>query len=156
MEGLHIWGDSDIKMKATTALSWIKNQPWYLLTILLVAASSYALDRWFAAGLTASKWIGLQQYASAMRELQNESRNWGIVAIAFEFAALALVWPRWPKENRALAEDSPLTLGVGLNARSEYVGRCMLRIGLCFLGTLGLAIVLPLIFDSFGAIHRAK
>jgi hypothetical protein len=143
-------------MKATTALGWIKNQPVYLLTILLLAASSYAMDRWFFSGLTASKWIGLPQYASAMSELQNESRNWGIVAMALEFAALASVWPRWPKESLALTENSLLNLGAGLNARSEYLGRCMLRIGLCLLGTLLFAIVIPLVFGSFGAILRPE
>jgi hypothetical protein len=143
-------------MKATTVVGWIKNRPRYLLAISLVAVSGYAMDRWFYSGLIASKWIGLPQYASAMRELQNESRNWGIVAAALEIAALAFVWPRWPKEKLALTGNSALTLGTGLNARTEYLSQCILHVGLCFLGTLGLAILIPLIFGSFGAILRAK
>jgi hypothetical protein len=79
----HALGNANKKMKATTLLSWLKNRPRYSLAILLAAASSYAIDRWFFSGVMASKWIGLPQYASAMRELQNESRNWGIVALVF-------------------------------------------------------------------------
>jgi membrane protein YqaA with SNARE-associated domain len=80
-------------MKATTVLDWMKNRPLYSLAILLGAASGYAIDRWFFSGLMASKWIGLPQYASAMKELQNESRNWGIVVVVLEIATLALVLP---------------------------------------------------------------
>jgi hypothetical protein len=143
-------------MKATTVLGWLKNQPRYSLAIFLVAASSYATDRWFFSGLIASKWIGLPQYASAMRNLQNESRNWGIVALVLEIAALALVLPRWPKEELALTKNSPLTLSTRRNVRTEYLGRCILHGGLCLLGTLGLAIVIPLIANSFGAVVHAK
>jgi hypothetical protein len=143
-------------MKATTVLGWLKNRPRYLLAILLVAASSYAIDRWFFSGLIASKWIGLPQYASAMRELHNESRNWGIVALVLELAALALVLPSWPKEELALTKNSLLTLSTGRNVRTEYLGRCVLNAGLCLLGTPGLAILIPLIADSFGAVVHAK
>lgn len=97
------------------------------------------------SGLIASKWIGLPQYASAMRELQNESRNWGIVALVLEIAALALVLPRWPKEELALTKNSTLAFSTGWNAPTEYLGRCILHAGLCLLGTLGLAILIPLI-----------
>ena len=143
-------------MKAATLLSWLKNRPRYSLAILLAAASSYAIDRWFFSGVMASKWIGLPQYASAMRELQNESRNWGIVALVLEIVALALVLPRWPKKELALPKNSPITLSSGRNARTEYLGRGILRAGLCLLGTLGLAILIPLIANSFWAVIHAK
>jgi hypothetical protein len=119
-------------MKATTLLSSLKNRPRYSLAILLAAASSYAIDRWFFSGLMASKWIGLPQYASAMRELQNESRNWGIVALVLVIAALTLVLPRWPKHELALTKNSPLTLSTERNVWTEYLGRCILHAGLCF------------------------
>jgi hypothetical protein len=143
-------------LKATTVLGWIRNRPRYLLAILLAAACGYAMDRWFFPGLIASKWIGLPQFALAMRELQNEFRNWGIGALALEIAALALVWPRWPEDEPALTRNSPLTLSTGLKARTEYLSRCILHVGLCLLGTLGFAILIPVIFGSFGAILRAK
>ena len=137
-------------MKATTLLSWLKNRPRYSLAILLAAASSYAIDRWFFSGVMASKWIGLPQYASAMRELQKESRNWGIVALVLEIVALALVLPRWPKKELALPKNSPITLSSRRNARTEYLGLGILHAGLCLLGTLGLAILIPLLANSFG------
>jgi len=80
-------------------LLWLKNRPRYLFAVLVVTAAAYAVDRWFISGLVASKWIGLPQYASAMKELQNESRNWGIAALVLESAALALSLPRWSKEK---------------------------------------------------------
>ena len=132
------------------------NRPWYSLSIMLAAASSYAIDRWFFSGLIASKWIGLPQYASAMRELQNESRNWGIVALVLEIAALALVLPRWPKDELALTKNSPLTLSTERNVWTEYLGRCISHAGLCLFGTLGLAILIPLIANSFRAVIHAK
>jgi len=143
-------------MKATTLLIRLKNRPRYSLAILLAAASSCAIDRWFFSGLIASKWIGLPQYASAMKELLNESRNWGIVALVLEIAALALVLPLWPKEELALTKNSFLTLSTERNVWTEYLGRCILHAGLCLLGTLGLAILIPLIANSFRAILLGK
>ncbi|HTF24965.1 MAG TPA: hypothetical protein VK937_13780 [Candidatus Limnocylindria bacterium] len=134
-------------MKVTTVLGWLKDRPGYSLAILLVAASGYAIDRWFLSGLMASKWIGLPQYASAMRKLQNESRNWGIVVLVLEIAALALVLPRWPKGELALTKNSVLTLSTERNVWTEYLGRCILHTGLCILGTLGLAF---LVKDTLG------
>jgi hypothetical protein len=149
-------GDANKKMKATTVLGWVKNRPRYSLAILLGVASGYAIDRWFFSGLTASKWIGLPQYASAMKELQNESRNWGIVVVVLESTALALVLPRWPKEEIALTRSSPLTLSSERNVWTEYLGQCILHAGLCLLGTVGLAILIPLIANFFGAVIHAK
>jgi hypothetical protein len=114
----HALGNANKKMKATTPLSWPKNRPRYSLAIVLAAASSYAIDRWFFSGVMASKWIGLPQYASAMRELQNESRNWGIVALVLEIAALALVLPRGPKKELAVPKNSPITLVVSMGRRN--------------------------------------
>jgi len=145
-----------MKMKAMTVLGWLKNRPRYSLAIVLAAASSYATDRWFFSGVIASKWIGLPQYASAMRELQNESRNWGIVALLLEIAAFALVLPGWPAKELALIKDSPLTLRTGRNVWTESLGRGILHVGLCLLGTMGLAILIPLIANSFWAVIHAK
>jgi hypothetical protein len=143
-------------MKATAVLGWVRNRPRFSLAILLAAASGYAIDRWFFSGLMASKWIGLPQYASAMKELQNESQNWGIGVIVLESAAVALVLPRWPKEEIALTKGSPLTFSSERNVWSEYLGRCTLRAGLCLLGTVGLAILIPLIANLFGGVIHAK
>ncbi len=143
-------------MKVTTVLGWLKNRPRHSLAILLVAASGYAIDRWFLSGLMASKWIGPPQYASAMRKLQNESRNWGIVALVLEIAALALVLPRWPKGELALTKNPVLTLSTERNVWTEYLWRCILHTGLCILGTFGLAILIPLIANAFWAVIHVK
>ena len=94
-------------MEATTLLIRLKNRPRYSLAILLAAASSYAIDRWFFSGLIASKWIGLPQYASAMKELLNESRNWGIVALVLEIAARVSAAPL---AERGTSSDKELFL----------------------------------------------
>ena len=143
-------------MRIAAAIAWVKNRKRYSLAILFVAASGFAIDRWFISGLIASKWIGLPQYASAMRELQRESRTWGIVALTLEFASLALLVPRWPKETQALMDNPLLTYAVSPNARTEYLRRCVLHIGLCFLGTLVAAILIPLIAYAFGAPLQTK
>ena len=113
------------------------------------------MDRWFFSGLTASKWIGLPQYASAMKELQDESRNWGVAALSIEIAAFALALPRWPKERILLARDSASTLGTEMNVWTEYLGRCVLHAVGCLLGSVGLATLIPLIANFFGSLtHR--
>ncbi len=139
-------------MKATTVLGWLKNRPRYSLAILFAAASGYAIDRWFFSGVMASKWIGLPQYASEMRALQNESRNWGIVASVLETAALALVLPCWPKQELALTRNATLTLSSERNVWTEYLGQCILQVGLCLLATIGFAILIPLIANSVGRV----
>ena len=61
-----------------------KNNLRYLVATLSAAGAAYAVDRWFLSGVMASKWIGLPQYASAMSQLQMESRHWGIAALVAE------------------------------------------------------------------------
>jgi hypothetical protein len=144
-------------MKAATVLGWLKNRPQYSLAILLAVASGYAIDRWFLSGVMASKLIGLPQHASSMRELQNESRDWGIVASVLEAVALVLVVPRWPKQELALTRDAPLTLSTERNVWTEYLGRCILQVGLCLLATIGFAILIPLVANSVGrAVTHAR
>jgi hypothetical protein len=131
-----------------------KNRPRYVLAILAVAAAAYTVDRWFISGVIASKWIGLPQYASAMKELQNASRNWGIAALVLEAAALALALPRWPKKKTPLARGSVLTLGIAQNRWTEYLGRCIFHAVLCLLGLVGLAVLIPLVANFVGALIR--
>jgi hypothetical protein len=71
-------------------------------------------------------------------------------------ATLALVLPRWPKVEIALTKSSPLILSSERNVWTEYLGRCILRAGLCLFGTVGLAILIPLIATFFGAVIHAK
>ncbi|MGB8476714.1 MAG: hypothetical protein WCE61_21745 [Candidatus Acidiferrum sp.] len=115
-----------------------------------MAAAAYALDRWFFAGLTASKWIGLPQYASAMKELQAESRIWGIAALIIESLALALALPHWPKQKPEPQKNSDLSLATERNLSREYIMRCVFHSGLCVLGTVVFAILVPLIANFFG------
>jgi hypothetical protein len=143
-------------MRATAVLGWVKNRPRYSLAILFIAATGYAIDRWFFSGVMASKWIGLPQYASAMTKLQNESRNYGIVALALGAVALALALPRLPKQELVLIRNAPLTLSTERNAWTEYLGRCILHGGLCFLATFAFAILIPLIANFFWTLARAS
>ena len=136
-------------------LFWVKNQPRYLLAILAMAAAAYAVDRWFFSGLIASKWIGLPQYASKMKELQIASRNWGIAALVLDGTALALTLPSWPKKKLIHARGSVLTFGTEQNDWTEYLGRCIAHAVLLLLASGGLAILIPLIANFLGALfHR--
>ena len=68
---------------ATNFLGRSKNRPRFALAILFVGACAYAIDSWFFAGLTASKWIGLSDHEQAMKELQKQSVIWRDVALMF-------------------------------------------------------------------------
>ena len=129
---------------ATRFLRWIWNGLRYALTLLLAAACSYALDRWFFSGLVASKWIGLPQYETAMKELQHQSLHWGITALILGILALALVLPRWPGRAEAKTIHPPLAASAGGNVWMEYLGRCLFRAGIIVLAAFGLAILIPL------------
>ena len=126
-------------------LLWMKSRQRYLFAILAMAASAYTADRWFFSGLTASKWIGLPQYASAMNELQHESRYWGIAAIVLQSTGLLLALPRWPEKRITMARSSVLSVSAERNMWSEYFERCILGAALCLLGSLGFAILIPVI-----------
>jgi hypothetical protein len=125
-------------------LRWLKSHPRYLLAILAITASAYAIDRWFFAGVMASKWIGLPQYASAMKELQSESREWGLLGVGLEALALLLFLPHRQIEKPIKASSLML---VGEARKWEYPFRCAIRLALCVLATIGLAILIPLIVD---------
>jgi hypothetical protein len=132
-------------MTVRTALAVTKNHPRYLLGALVIVACSYAIDRWFFSGLTASKWIGLPQYASAMNELLNESRNWGIIAVILGAVALVLVLPRWPKREGRPTTSASLALVSERSAWTDFLLSCTVRAGLCLLGIVALAILIPFI-----------
>ncbi len=143
-------------MNKTSVLGWIKKISWHLPAILAMVASAYAMDRWFISGLTASKWIGLPQYASAMKEFQNVSRTWGSRAVILECVAFVLLLPAWQKQKVVPMKDSMFLVTTNPNARLEFLGRCVLRAALCFLGTLALAILILVIANFFGAMLHAK
>jgi hypothetical protein len=133
-----------------------KTRPRHWLGVLALAASAYAVDRWFFSGLTASKWIGLPQFAVAMRELQSESLKWGFAAVIFEVAAFALLLPRWPKRPVVETKSSPLTLNSGTTIYREYSTSCLLYAVLCILCTLVLAILIPVIANFSNAVVHLK
>jgi hypothetical protein len=126
-----------------------KNNLRYLVATLSAAGAAYAVDRWFLSGVMASKWIGLPQYASAMSQLQMESRHWGIAALVAEGLAVLLVLPRWAKEKRTPIATSVLTAPREENLRLGYFWKCILRVGFCLGGTLLAAISVPLIIGIF-------
>ncbi len=117
-----------------------------------MAASASALNRWFVLGLTASKWIGLPRYASAMQNLNTESNRWGIAAIALQCVAILLILPRKP-EQAAFVFSTDRLPGEPFDAHVwiEYLGHCLLRTALCCFITV-LLVVVPIFL--FSAIHR--
>jgi hypothetical protein len=118
-------------------LGWFRNRPRFALAILFVGTSSYATDRWFFSGVTASKWIGLPQYEQAMKELQKQSGNWGIVALAFGIVAFVLILPHWPARSKTEATRGILTASPEGNPWIGYAGQCALRVGIILFGTFG-------------------
>jgi hypothetical protein len=111
--------------------SFINRRFW--IAIPLVAGSAYALSRWFFLGLTASKWIGLPQFASAVQELNSESGSWGIAALVLECVAILLILPRKPKRQPSAPLDA--------HAWFEHLGHCALRTALCCFITVFLVVV---------------
>jgi hypothetical protein len=113
------------------------------IVTLTIAASAYAVVRWFFLGLTASKWIGLPQYAAMMQSVQNQSRNWGIAAlmleaIAISFSALLLGKPVKPIPSSSVTGPAQST------------DHWLARAGLCVLGTVAMILVLFLIIFVAG------
>lgn len=134
---------------ATNRLGWLKKRPRFALAILFVAACSYAIDRWFLAGVVASKWIGLPQYEQAMKELQKQSAIWGIVALAFGIAAFVLILPRWTARSIIETTHDTLTASPEGNIWIGYFGQCVLRAGVILFGAFGFAIMIPLAVSLF-------
>lgn len=132
-----------------TVLSWIKNKPRYILAIFVVAACSYAIDRWFFSGLVASKWIGLPQYEQAMKELQSQSEKWGIAAVILGIGALALILPHWPVEVKDEIDRATITAGPEPNPWIDFLVLCVVRAGIFLLLTFGFAILIPLVASLF-------
>jgi len=126
------------------ALRW-KDGVRYSIAVLTAAAAAYALDRWFFSGVTASKWIGLPQYASEMSRLKAESETWGMAALVAEGLALLLVLPRWTAEKLTPFASAVLAQPPQQNLMAEYAWKCFFRVGLCLLGTVVGAVCLPLI-----------
>jgi len=131
-------------MKIATILPWAKTRPRYMLAAILLPAAAYAVDRWFLSGLMASKWIGLPQYESQMRELQTVSRKWGTVALVLEIVGTMLVLPPWPKLQTNQARASVLSGVINNHLWTGYLVRCILQPLLFPAGSAALAILIPL------------
>jgi hypothetical protein len=127
-----------------SVLSWVRNKPRYVLAIFVVAACSYAIDRWFFSGVVASKWIGLPQYEQAVKQLQSQSEKWGIAAMILGIVAIPLILPNWPVEAKGAAGPTTITVGPGPNPWIVYLGRCAVRTGIFLVLTFGLAVMIPL------------
>jgi len=124
----------------------------FWIAIPFVAASAYALLRWFSLGVAVSGWIGLPQFAPAMRKLNTESGRWGLAALALQCVAILMILPRKPKKSAFVfstgrAPSEP----VDAHAWIEHLGHCVLRTALCCFITILLVVVY--VFLSL-AIHR--
>jgi ABC-type polysaccharide transport system permease subunit len=128
---------------ATNFLDRLTNRPRLALAILFVGACAYAIDGWFFAGLTASKWIGLSEYEQAMKELQKQSVVWADVALAFGIVALALILPTWPARSKIEATHGILSATPEENIWRKYFVQCVFRAGIILFGTFGLAAMIP-------------
>lgn len=95
-----------------------------------VVGAAFSIIRWFLAGLIASKWIGLPQYASEMHDLQNKSRHWGIAAVVLEIVAIAI--SLYPGSRPATAERDSVSYS------RQVTGPWYVRSAFCIVGTVGL------------------
>lgn len=121
-----------------------------------MAGSAFAVIEWFFLGVTASKWIGLPQYASAMRHLQDESRNWGIAVLVLQAVALALsLFSRTHQQEVLPAPRAPLTYVFEKNRWVELLESRLIRAALCILGTIGLIILFAVLAYLWGLLLRA-
>ena len=123
-------------------------KPRLALLILITCLCSYAVDRWFLWGLTASKWIGLPQYEQAMAGLRTESAKWGVVAVVLGVAAFLLALPRWPARLKSEATRTVLTSGSDGDIKA-FLLQCLLRAGVAGIAVFGLAAILPLAAGLF-------
>jgi ABC-type polysaccharide transport system permease subunit len=128
---------------ATSFLGRLKNRPRFALAILFVGACAYAIDSWFFARLTASKWIGLLEYQQAMKELQKRSVVWGDLALGLGIVAFALILPTWPARSKLEATHRILSATPEENIWTEYFVQCVCRAGIILFGTFGLAVMIP-------------
>jgi len=96
-----------------------------------VAASAYALDRWFSLGVAVSGWIGLPQFAPAMQKLNTESGRWGLAALALQCVAILMILPRKPKKSApAFSTGWPPSEPLDAHAWIEHLGHRVLRTAL--------------------------
>jgi hypothetical protein len=123
-------------------------KPRLALLILITCLCSYAVDRWFLWGLTASKWIGLPQYEQAMAGLRTESAKWGVVAVVLGVAAFLLALPRWPARLKSDATRTVLTSGSDGDIKA-FLLQSLLRAGVVGIAVFGLAAILPLAAGLF-------
>jgi ABC-type polysaccharide transport system permease subunit len=128
---------------ATNFLGRSKNRPRFVLAILFVGACAYAIDSWFFAGLTASKWIGLSDHEQAMKELQKQSVIWRDVALMFGILAFALILPTWPTRTKSEVTHGILSATPEENIWGEYFVQCVFRAGIILFATFGLAVMIP-------------
>jgi len=124
-------------------------KPRFALLILITCLCSYAVDRWFLSGLTASKWIGLPQHEQAMAGLRTESAKWGVAAVVLGVAAFLLALPRWPARLESDATRSVLTSGSDGHILKAFLLQCLLRAGVVGIAVFGLAAILPLAAGLF-------
>src|SRR6516162_4228508 len=106
-------------------LGRLRARPRFALAILFVGACGYAIDRWFLAGVMASKWIGLSPYEQAMKELQKQSVIWGVVALVLGIVSFVLILPPWPARSKIQVTHSVLTPTPEGNIWTEYFGQCV-------------------------------
>lgn len=117
---------------------------------LAMAGSAFAGVRWFVLGVTASKWIGLPAYASAMQSFQTQSRNWGISALALQAAAIAISLGRMNPQLKPLRSDATTVL----TDHAVSADRWFVRAAFCILGTVAMVLVIGLtiyVVESKGA-----
>jgi ABC-type polysaccharide transport system permease subunit len=125
-------------------LGRLKKRRRFALAILFVGACGYAIDRWFLAGVMASKWIGLSEYEQRMKELQKQSEIWGDVALVLGIVAFVLILPTWPARSKSEATHGILTATPEQNIWIEYFLQCVFRAGIILFGAFILAVMVPI------------
>lgn len=102
------------------------------IVTLTIAASAYAVVRWFILGLTASGWIGLPQFAETMQRVQHQSRNWGITALMLEVVSISFSLLPFRKRVKTVPSSSITSPAVQAQLTDHWAARA----ALCVLGTV--------------------
>jgi hypothetical protein len=99
------------------------------IVALTIAASAFAVLRWFILGLAASKWVGLPPYAATMQSVQNQSRNWGVAALMLEATAISFSLLLFGKGVKTIPSTS-------VTGPAQLTDHWLARAALCVFGTV--------------------
>jgi len=96
---------------------------WFVISVVLMFASAYAVGRWLGIIGTIGGWIGLPQHEAQIPELRVQAGIWETVAPTSPFLAAVFFWTG---RQRAFNRDD----------LSGFVFECGVCLAVSILGTL--------------------